>query len=155
MGTLFDFSSLLVRPRGDRGKQSELGRSPLFAGLPRRELERLAANLDEVRVPAGTVLVREGRRNPAFWLLLDGSVTVTIQGRQRRVIGPGGYFGATSMLDGLEASASVVARTPLRALVASAAQFRALEASPKVASRLRDESERRLRSDLMAVVGQA
>ena len=131
------------------GKLADLRRSPLFAGLHDRELSVLAANLDEASVPAGSVLVREGHRNPAFWLVVEGLAAVSIQGRERRLIGPGGHFGATSMLDGLGASATVVARTPLRALVASAAQFGALTGHPLVNERLRCESEKRLRSDLM------
>ena len=134
------------------GKVSDLRRSPLFAGLGARELSFLAAHLDEVSVPAGTVLVREGHRNPAFWLVVEGLAAVSIQGRERRLIGPGGHFGATSMLDGLGASATVVARTPLRALVASAVQFGALTGNPLVNERLRCESEKRLRADLMDLV---
>jgi len=145
----------LAHPRGNTAKLSGLRRSPLFSALPQKELIQLAAFLDEVTVPAGTVLVSEGRRNDAFWLVLEGFATVTIRGRERRTIGPGGHFGATSMLDGLGASATVVAGTPLHALVAGAAQFRALEANPKVSARMRCESEKRLRSDLMAVVSEA
>src|SRR2546421_6767632 len=150
-----DLVRLWNRRQPVRGKLADLRRSPLFAGLSDRELTVLAAHLDEAWVPAGTVLVREGHRNPAFWLVVEGLAAVSIQGRERRVIGPGGHFGATSMLDGLGASATVVARTPLRALVAGAAQFRALEANPKVSARMRCESEKRLRSDLMAVVSEA
>jgi CRP-like cAMP-binding protein len=143
---------LFGRPRTNPSKLSELRRSSLFRDLTAKELGRLAANLDEVTVPAGTVLVNEGRRNSAFWLVLEGTAVVSIQGHERRTIGPGGHFGATSMFDGLGASATVVAQTPLRGLVASAAQFRALEGNPKVSARMRCDSEKRLRSDLMAIV---
>ncbi len=146
------FARLFNRREPESGKLADLRRSPLFAGLGGRELEFMAAHLDEVTVPAGTVLVREGRRNPAFWLVTEGLAAVSIQGRERRLIGPGGHFGATSMLDGLGASATVVARTPMRALVAAVQQFGALTGNPTVAARIRCESERRLRSDLMDLV---
>ena len=144
----------LAHPRSHSAKLSGMRRSSLFSGLCEKELSRLAAFLDEVTVPAGTVLVREGRRNDAFWLVLEGTARVSIRGRERRTIGPGGHFGATSMLDGLGASATVVAGTPLHALVAGAAQFGGLEANPEVSARMRAESEKRLRSDLMAVVSE-
>ncbi|TMF84996.1 MAG: cyclic nucleotide-binding domain-containing protein [Chloroflexi bacterium] len=147
-----DLVRLWNRRQPVRGKLADLRRSPLFAGLSDRELTVLAAHLDEAWVPAGTVLVREGHRNPAFWLVVEGLAAVSIQGRERRVIGPGGHFGATSMLDGLGASATVVARTPLRALVASTVQFGALTGNPRVSERLRCESEKRLRADLMDLV---
>lgn len=133
-------------------KIDALRSSPVFANLHRRQLDGLAAYLDQVEVPAGTVLVREGHRNPAFWLVLDGEAAVSVRGRRRRTIGPGGFFGAISMLDGREASATVVACGPLRALVASASQFRGLEANELVSLRLRAESERRLREDQLALV---
>lgn len=143
------------RDRGaPRGKVDALRSSPLFADLRPHQLGRLATYLDQVQVPAGTVLVREGRHNPAFWLVLDGEAAVSVRGRQRRTIGPGGFFGAISMLDGREASATVVARSPLRALVASASQFRGLEGDDLVNLRLRAESERRLREDQLALVGE-
>jgi len=134
------------------GKIEALRRSPVFADLRSRQLGGLATYLDQVQVPAGTVLVREGHRNPAFWLVLEGEAAVSVRGRQRRTIGPSGFFGAISMLDGREASATVVASSPLRALVASAAQFRGLEANDLVTLRLRAESERRLREDQLALV---
>jgi len=52
------------------------------------------------------------------------------------------------MLDGRPASATVVSRTPLRALVAGHEQFRALEGDQTVALRLTSEALDRLRSDL-------
>jgi CRP-like cAMP-binding protein len=143
--------SRLARRGGSPGKIEALRRSPVFANLPGRELGGLATYLDQVQVPAGTVLVREGRRNPAFWLVMEGEAAVSVRGCQRRTIGPGGFFGAISMLDGREASATVVARSPLRALVASVSQFRGLEANELVSLRLRAESERRLREDQLAL----
>src|SRR5690349_2804552 len=99
-----DFTRLWGRRQPVTGKLADLRRSPLFAGLSAADLAFLAAHLDEASVPAGTVLVREGHRNPAFWLVVEGLAAVSIQGRQRRLIRPGGHFGATSMLDGLGAS---------------------------------------------------
>jgi len=147
-----DLTRLFHLRRAASGKVADLRRSPLFADLSAHELEVIAAHLDEVTVPAGTVLVREGRRNHAFWLVVDGLAAVSIQGRPRRLIGAGGHFGATSMLDGLEASATVVARTPVRALVAGVVQFGALTGNATVAARIRCESEKRLRSDLRDLV---
>ncbi len=144
--------SRFLRRRGASGKVAALRGSPLFANLRGRQLGNLSTYLDQVQVAAGTVLVREGRHNPAFWLVLDGEAAVSVRGCQRRTIGPGGFFGAISMLDGREASATVVARSPLRALVASASQFRGLEANDLVNLRLRAESERRLREDQLALV---
>ena len=127
---------------------AQLARVPLFEHVPRQQLAVIAANLDEVTVPAGETLIREGHHNDTFWIVLDGEVDLTMGGQRHRTIGPGGFFGATSMLDGRSAVGTVVTTTPIRALVASAAQFRALEGSQTVALRLMSAALERMREDL-------
>lgn len=131
-------------------KLDELRRIHLFDNLPRRELEIIAANLDEVRVDAGQTLIREGHHNTAFWILLEGEAAYWVEGGGARKLGPGDFFGATSMLDGKPAVATVKTKTPVRALVASNAQFRALEANDTIALRLMSAALHRMREDLEA-----
>lgn len=133
----------------DRRKLDALRSVSLFSHVPRRQLDFIAQNLDEARVEAGTVLIREGVRNGAFWILRKGEVEVTVRGRRRRRIGAHGFFGAISMLDGREASSTVVAMTSISAYVASSAQFRALEANELVNLRLKADAEERLRDDML------
>lgn len=140
---------------GHDTKVAELTKVPLFHHVPRRQLAIIAANLDEVRVEAGETLVREGHRNDAFWIILDGEVELIIGEERHRTIGPRGFFGATSMLDGKPAVGTVVTRTPLRALVASALQFRALEGNETVALRLMSAALERMREDLEIQRGRA
>jgi CRP-like cAMP-binding protein len=127
---------------------AQLTRVPLFEHVPRRQLAVIAANLDDATVEAGETLVREGHHNDTFWILLEGEVDLVMGGQRHRTIGPGGFFGATSMLDGRPAVGTVVTRTPIRALVASAAQFRALEGSETVTLRLMSAALERMREDL-------
>jgi CRP-like cAMP-binding protein len=133
---------------GDNPRVAQLTRVPLFEHVPRRQLALIAANLDEVTVEAGQTLVREGHHNDTFWILLQGEVDLVIGGDRHRTIGPGGFVGVTSMLDGRPAVGTVVTRTPIRALVASAAQFRALEGSDTVLVRLMSAALERMREDL-------
>src|SRR5919199_6985622 len=95
-------SDLLHRLSGDatNPKVAELMRIPLFDNVPRRELGLIAANLDEIRVPEGETLVEEGHHNDAFWIVLEGEAEMIIGGPVPRVVGPGGFFGVTNMLDG-------------------------------------------------------
>lgn len=131
-------------------KIDELRRVRLFDNLPRRQLDLIAANLDEVSVAEGETLVREGHHNDAFWLILEGEAALQPEGGQARHLGPGDFFGVTSMLDGRPAVATVKTLTPMRALVASAAQFRALEGNDTVAPRLMSAALERMREDLDA-----
>jgi CRP-like cAMP-binding protein len=144
MSDLFD----RLAHHGEDPKIARLARVPLFEHVPRRQLATIAANLDEVTVEAGETLVREDLHNDAFWILLEGEVELVIGGQRHRTIGPDGFFGATSMLDGRPAVGTVVTKTPVRALVASAAQFRALEGSETVMLRLMSAALERMREDL-------
>jgi serine/threonine protein kinase len=45
------------------------------------------------KVPAGTVIIREGDHGESFYLLIAGEVDVTLQGKPLNVIKPGGCFG--------------------------------------------------------------
>jgi CRP-like cAMP-binding protein len=143
-------SELLGRLSGQAAnpKVAELMRSPLFDNVPRRQLALMAANLDEVRVDSNEVLIEEDHHNDAFWILLEGEVEMTIGGQVHRIIEPGGFFGVTSMLDGRPAVATVRTCTPIRALVASAEQFRALEGNETIAVRLMHAALERMREDL-------
>jgi len=45
---------------------------------------------------------------------MEGEVDMAIGGVHHRTIGPNGFFGVTSMLDGRPAVATVVTRTPIQ-----------------------------------------
>jgi CRP-like cAMP-binding protein len=142
-----DLIDRLAHPSEDP-KIARLTRVPLFEHVPRRQLAVIASNLDEVSAEAGETLVREGHYNDTFWIVLEGEVDLVIGGERHRTIGPNGFFGATSMLDGKPAVGTVLTKTPIVALVASAAQFRALEGSETVMLRLMSAALERMREDL-------
>ena len=142
-----------LRLRSRNQKVNELATVALFDHVPRRVLELIAINLDEVHVGAGETLIREGQHNNAFWIVMAGEADMTIGGTRHRTIVPGQFFGATSMLDGRSAVATVVSKTPLRAYVASSEQFRALEGNETVALRLFHYALERMREDLEAHLG--
>jgi len=123
-------------------KLAELRRLPIFAGLSASALRSLAANLDEVTV------MREGRGNDTFWIILDGEVALTVGGRVHEKLGPGDVFGLPSMFTRKESMADVVARSPVRALVASHGQFNSLVADSEVEIRFKAAMFDRLRDEV-------
>jgi CRP-like cAMP-binding protein len=137
-----------IRASRRSSKLDELRRIRLFDNLPRRDLELIAANLDEVTVPAGETLVRQGHHNDAFWIILEGEAAYKVRAGGSRTLGPGDFFGVTSMLDGKPAVGTIKTTTRMRALVASAAQFRALEGNDTIALRLMAAALERMREDL-------
>jgi CRP-like cAMP-binding protein len=133
-----------VTARGDALKTL-----PLFEGLNGRDREFLASNMDEVSFAAGEVLIRQGESNHTFFVLTDGEVEVSVSGEPRRIMRRGDFFGEISMDKRLLATASVVARTPVQALVMSHEQFRAIGGSAPALSRLQTAIGDRLAHDRM------
>src|SRR5438445_11593697 len=105
-------------------KLDALSRVPLFAHCSRREREFIAKEGDEVAVPAGKTLTRQDRAGDTFYVLLEGEAEVKVDGKRRRVLKPGDFFGEISMLDRGLATATVTTRTAARLSVMSHAQFR-------------------------------
>jgi CRP-like cAMP-binding protein len=120
---------------------------PLFTGLPLTDLQFLADRMDEVSIPAGTVIVTEGAGNDVFFVILEGLVDVSVAGKHRRTLGPHDFFGEISMMELDSATATVTSRTPVRAFVVSRAQFPAVRAHETVMLQLKAARSQRLRAD--------
>ena len=130
-------------------KITALGRVPLFEHLTKRELEFIAREGDEVDVPAGKVLIREGRPGDTFYVILLGEAEVAISGKRRRVLGAGDFFGEISMIDRGLGTATVTTLKPSRMFVMSHAQFRdAIKASDALLVKVLLAMGERLRADL-------
>jgi hypothetical protein len=117
----------------------------VFAGMSGKALESITRNFDEARVDAGTTVIHEGRSNHALWIVVEGELALTMRGKLLERVSPPGLVGVPSMLDGRPAWATVTAITPVRALVASTEQFRALCADDRIAERLWAQTGTRLR----------
>jgi CRP-like cAMP-binding protein len=97
---------------------------PLFDGLTPEELDRVAQHVMEQEYGEGHEIVIQDHWAAAFYLILDGTATVLVDGEARRTLGAGDYFGELSVIDVQPRSATVVATSPLTALVITAMDFR-------------------------------
>lgn len=97
-----------------------------LAGAGDAALQSLLAFFDEVRVPAGAVLVREGQFGHEFVVVAEGEVEACRRGRAQ-VLRRAGSFGWQAMHERGRHDATVVTMSPARLLVMSHAQFRAIE----------------------------
>ena len=84
-------------PRTDRYLQ-HLAAVPMFQACSRHELQTIGRLAENYKVDAGTVLVREGRREDEFYLIVDGSAKVTRGGKKIATLGSGDYFGELAVL---------------------------------------------------------
>lgn len=89
---------------------------PALAGASASELTLVAQNTRERFFRRGSLLLREGRRVQSFYLVVEGRVRVTGQGRQYGVAGPGERVGLLSFLAGEETGIDAVAETDVLAL---------------------------------------
>jgi MFS family permease len=91
---------------------------PMFAPLGQAAIERLAAGLVPVHAHQGSLVVRQGEPGEHFYIITDGRVAISIDGRHVRDEGPGESFGEIALLRNVPRTASVeaVATTELVAL---------------------------------------
>jgi CRP/FNR family cyclic AMP-dependent transcriptional regulator len=123
-----------------------LANVPLFTGLSKRDLQRVAKVSEEVQVEAGRVLVDQGRTGHEFFLIIDGRASVRKNNRKTADLGPGQYFGEMALLDRGPRSATVVAESPMTLLILGQREFSGvLDEVPSMAHKMLATMAGRLR----------
>jgi CRP-like cAMP-binding protein len=123
-----------------------LSRSELFASLSERDLADLAAQAEWRAYPPGHLIVSQGSSDPYFYVLAHGAVDVSRDGKSMARLGPGGFFGEISVLDGKPRTASVTAVEPSACAVLGSWDLRRLLATkPAVALRMLEVMSGRLK----------
>jgi CRP/FNR family transcriptional regulator, cyclic AMP receptor protein len=118
-----------------RNQKIELLRKvPLFSLCSNRELAEIATLADEVDLRQDKELIREGARGREFFVLLEGRVDVTKNGRRINRMGAGEFFGEIALVARTPIrTATVTATTPVHVLVITAQNFRRLvDRSPDI-----------------------
>ena len=114
-----------------------IGKVGLFHACSKAELGRIAAAADELALPAGAVLMREGERGREFVVIVEGTVEVLKDGAPIRTMGPGDFAGEIALVANVPRTATVVATTPVRVLVLSDRAFaRLIHETPSIASKV-------------------
>jgi MFS family permease len=84
----------------------------LFATLPSHTLEGIATRLVRVTAMPGLVLMREGDPGDRVYLVAEGEVEISRDGRGVATLGPGRHFGEIALLRNVPRTMTVTASTP-------------------------------------------
>ena len=118
---------------------------PLFGSLSKAQLAQVASIADEINLPEGRVLTREGERGREFFVLIDGEVEVRRNGRKLRTMGSREFLGELALISDRPRTATVTATKPLRVLVVTDTEFRSvLLSTPQIALKVLEAAAQRM-----------
>jgi CRP/FNR family transcriptional regulator, cyclic AMP receptor protein len=119
---------------------------PIFSGLGRRELERLAGSMKERTFAKGDTVTTEGRGGVGFFVIEDGEARVTVHDEERSHLGAGDYFGEIALITESDRTATITAETDLRCWGMTMWDFRPLvETNASIAWQLLQSLAKKLR----------
>lgn len=120
-------------------KLAEIRQLPLFANCSEAEIQEIAAIADELWLPEGRELTREGALGQEFLVIVSGSVEVYKSGQKVATLGPGDFLGEIALLTGRPRTATVVSTSSVLLLVIARHRFLALvDRLPGVRAQLDD-----------------
>jgi CRP/FNR family transcriptional regulator, cyclic AMP receptor protein len=121
---------------------------PLFSECSRKELQEVAGIADEIDLREGKELTTQGKPGREFFVLVNGTADVKKGNRRINRLGAGDFFGEISLVKQSPRTATVVATSPVRALVITDRSFRSLlEHQPQIQGKVMSALAARLGPD--------
>ncbi len=123
---------------------------PLFSSCSKKELEAIAAQADELVVPAGKTLTKQGDRGREFLVIVDGSAEVRKNGRKVNTLGSGDFLGEIALISGGPRTATVTTTSETDLLVLTDRAFRQLaKQMPSIHASVLKALSERLQADAL------
>ena len=133
--------------RGDP-KVRRLAEVQLFSNCSKRELALVGAVADEIDLAEGKELTKEGGPGREFFVLIEGEADVKKRSRRVNRLGAGDFFGEIALVTDRPRTATVVATSPVRALVITDRSFRRLlQHQPQIQNKVMSALAARLGPD--------
>jgi CRP/FNR family cyclic AMP-dependent transcriptional regulator len=121
---------------------------PLFAECSADELARVASVADEIDLPAGRQLTTESAPGQEVVVVVEGRAEVRRGDEVINTIGPGEFVGEVALVTGQPRTATVLATTPVHALVIEGHAFANLLAdAPDIRAKVERAAAARLDRD--------
>jgi CRP/FNR family cyclic AMP-dependent transcriptional regulator len=128
-------------------KVEALRKVSLFSGLRDRDLEQVARLVDEVDLPEGHVLMREGDPGSQAFVIATGEARVVRGGRDVATLGPGSVLGEMALVAEGPRVATATLTKPAHLFVLAHRDFHSLmDDVPQVRDCVLTEVARRLRA---------
>lgn len=119
---------------------------PIFSGFGGRELERIGMLTDQVDLPAGRVLMRQGEAGHEMYVIVRGRAEVDRDGRVIAERVDGDVVGEIALLDEGPRTATITLTEPSQLLVVGHRDFHMLmDEMPTVRTQLLESLARRMR----------
>lgn len=123
---------------------------PLFSRCTKTELAALAAEADELTVPEGRTLARQGASGREFIVIVEGTAEVTKEGQPINRLGNGDFLGEIALVSGAPRTATVVTTSKARLLVLTDRAFsRVVKEMPSVQGSILKALSERLEADAL------
>lgn len=118
---------------GHNSKIDLIKRVPLFSSASKAELAEIASIADEIDLPEGKTIIKEGDSGREFFVLIEGTADVERGGRKVATIGPGDFVGEIALIAKTPRTATITTTSPVRTLVITDRAFRQLlDHSPQI-----------------------
>ncbi len=109
----------------------------LFPDLTPTELVLVVERCEVLTAKAGDTIIQEGEKGDSLYIILDGFVEVTQEGKKLSALGSGNHVGDIALLLGLTRSATVIALNDTELLHLSHKEFDSLlQQYPKIGIKL-------------------
>jgi len=103
-----------------------LKRVPLFADCSKKELQEISLVTDEIDLPAGFQLTKEGASGQELVVIVDGAADVIRRGKKINTVAGGDFVGEIALVTEEPRTATVRTTEPTQAIVLTRRDFRAL-----------------------------